>query len=67
MSEQDKPKKRRGRPPLPMPEPIPDTPENVMRAWVSTPPLKRVRLVKHQQGKARPEHVEVFDADHQPC
>ena len=29
-----------GRPPRPMPEPIPDTPENVMQAIVNTPPKK---------------------------
>lgn len=39
-----KPKKRRrGRPVTkPMPKPIPDTPENVMRALLATPP-KRAR------------------------
>ena len=29
-----------GRPPKPMPEPIPDTPENVARALMSSPPRK---------------------------
>lgn len=29
-------KRPRGRPPLPMPEPIPDTPENVARAVLTT-------------------------------
>lgn len=33
-------KKPRGRPPLPMPEPIPDTPENVARAVLNTRPKK---------------------------
>ena len=33
-------KKKSGRPPKPMPEPIPDTPENIMRALVSVPPKK---------------------------
>ena len=61
MGEQAKPKKRRGRPPLPMPEPIPDTPENVMRALVSTPPLKKERLVKHQQGKEELKPTKVDD------
>ena len=33
---------RRGRPvEHPLPEPIPDTPENIMKAFVSTPPRKR--------------------------
>lgn len=35
------PKKPRGRPmEKPPPEPIPDTPENVMRAILATPPQK---------------------------
>lgn len=33
-----KPKKRRGRPPLPMPEQIPDTPDNVARILMHSPP-----------------------------
>lgn len=37
----DKPKKPRGRPTeKTMPEPIPDTPENVMRAILATPPKR---------------------------
>ena len=35
-----KPKKPRGRPGRPMAEPIPDTPENIMRALVNTPHKK---------------------------
>lgn len=32
----------RGRPPeYPMPEPIPDTPENILKAILGTPPRKR--------------------------
>ena len=34
-------KRPRGRPPKPMPEPIPDTPENVLKALLRTPPKKR--------------------------
>lgn len=34
-----KPKRRRGRPARPMPERIPDTPENVARALMTTPPI----------------------------
>ena len=30
------PKRKRGRPPKPMPEPIPDAPENVVRAVLRT-------------------------------
>ena len=36
-----KPKRPQGRPPRPLPEPIPDTPENIMRALLATPPKKR--------------------------
>lgn len=36
-----KPKKLTGRPPNPLPDRIPDTPENIMRVLVSTPPKKR--------------------------
>ena len=36
----NQPKRGRGRPPRPMPEQIPDTPENVARALLSTPPKK---------------------------
>ena len=37
----EKPKRQRGRPvEKKMPEPIDDTPENVMRAVLSTPPKK---------------------------
>ena len=34
------PKKPLGRPPKPMPEQIPDTPENVAKALMNTPPKK---------------------------
>ena len=34
-------KRPRGRPARPMPSQIPDTPENVARAVLSTPPKKR--------------------------
>ena len=33
-------KTRRGRPPLPIPEPIPNTPENVAKSVLNTPPKK---------------------------
>ena len=36
----DKPKRSRGRPARPMPEQIPDTPENVARALLTTPPKR---------------------------
>ena len=45
--------KKAGRPPtLTMPEPIPDTPENVMDAVVTTPPRKRSEwkfIQEHEQ------------------
>ena len=37
----DNPKRQRGRPvEKPLPDPIPDTPENIMRAILNTPPKK---------------------------
>ena len=32
---------RPNRPPKPLPEPIPDTPENIMKALVKAPPKQR--------------------------
>ena len=46
--------KRAGRPPtLTMPEPIPDTPENVAKAILSTPPKKRDEWKFVQEHKTR--------------
>ena len=45
--------KSRGRPPdYPMPEPIPDTPENIMKAILATPPRKREdwKFVQKREG-----------------
>ena len=55
----DKHKKPRGRPPLPMPEQIPDTPENVARLLMATKPKKDgewryVKEHKEQQTKKDP-------------
>ena len=33
----DKPKRPHGRPKYPLPEPIPDTPENILQALLATP------------------------------
>jgi hypothetical protein len=41
-----------GRPPLAMPEPINDTPENVAKAILSTPPKKRDEWRFMQQKKS---------------
>ena len=41
MKKKAKPKRPHGRPPKPMPDRIPDTPENIMRALLATPPKKR--------------------------
>lgn len=41
MTEKDKNKRKAGRPPNPMPEQIPDTPENVAKAVLNTPPKKK--------------------------
>ena len=41
MAKPEKTKRPRGRPvEKPMPEPIPDTPENIMRAILNTPPKR---------------------------
>ena len=48
------PEKRRGRRPVkPMPERIPDTPENVAQALMNTPPKKRDEwdYLKKRAGK----------------
>ena len=37
-SNEDAPRRTVGRPPKPLPESIPDTPENVARALLNTPP-----------------------------
>ena len=55
----DKNKKPRGRPPLPMPEQIPDTPENVARLLMTTKPKKEnewryLKEHKEQQTKKDP-------------
>ena len=46
-------KKRRGRPPLPMPEPLPDgvTPEDLARAIMQGPPKKRWRYLDEHKAK----------------
>ena len=45
--------RRRGRPPLPMPDPIPDTMENVARALLTTPPKREDEWEYIQEHKAR--------------
>ncbi len=44
-------KPKRGRPPRPMPEPIPDTPENVMRSILNTPPKKKGEWKYEKEGE----------------
>ena len=46
-------KKRRGRPPLPMPEPLPDgvTPEELARAIMQGPPKKRWRYLDEHNAR----------------
>ena len=41
--------KRRGRPPKPSPDPIPDTPENVARAIMQGPPKQDWRYLQKQK------------------
>lgn len=52
-------KQKRGRPPeYDMPEPIPDTPENVAKAILSTPPKREDEwnyLRTHHEKKGRTE------------
>lgn len=51
----EQPKKPRGRPvEYPMPEPIPDTPENIMKAFLNAPPRKREdwKFAKEREGNA---------------
>lgn len=43
-------KNKGGRPPKPMPEPIPDTPENVARAIMRGPAKKRWRFEGDGEG-----------------
>ena len=50
MSAKDE-KKPVGRPPNPMPEPIPDTPENVARAIMQRPPKKNWRYLKKKTAQ----------------
>lgn len=40
MKKKAKPKRPQGQPPKPMPDRIPDTPENIMRALIAMPPKK---------------------------
>ena len=51
MTEQRKP----GRPPKPMPEPIPDTPENIARAILNTPPKRREnwRFIREDEDEGK--------------
>ena len=46
-------RKRRGRPPLPMPEPLPDgvTPEELARAIMQAPPKKRWRYLDEHKAR----------------
>ncbi len=50
----EKSKKRRGRPvTYPIPEPIPDTPENIMKAILATPPKGRDEWKFMQERKRK--------------
>lgn len=54
MAKQKKQKRKVGRPPKPMPERISDTPENIARALLSTPPKDEEdwRYVKEQRDES---------------
>ena len=47
--------KKRGRPPKTMPDPIPDTPENVVKALVTTPPKdpQEWKFLQKDKGDSR--------------
>ncbi len=47
----EKPKRKPGRPPNPMPELIPDTPENIARAILAGPPKKEWEYLKRRGKK----------------
>lgn len=44
-------KRKRGRPPLPMPEAIPDTPQNVAKALFRGPPKKEWRYMAKEKTR----------------
>ena len=48
-------KNKGGRPPLPMPEPIPDTPENVARSIMQGPPKDHWRFETEARRKGEAE------------
>lgn len=50
---QNKPKRPVGRPPLEMPAPIPDTPENIASAVLNTKPKKKGEWRFEQKSKTR--------------
>lgn len=53
-----KPTKKRGRPvELVMPDPIPDTPENIARACMQGPPKKAWDFLKPNSPARRPARV----------
>ena len=63
MKDTDKPKRPRGRPvEKPMPEPIPDTPENIARACMYGPPKKEWRYLKKDK-EGRPSISSVDDRE----
>ena len=45
-TQQQQQKRPVGRPALPMPDPIPDTPENIARACMQGPPKKKWRYLE---------------------
>ena len=48
----EKPKRKPGRPRNPMPELIPDTPENIARAILAGPPKKEWDYLKRREKKS---------------
>ena len=52
-SKDNKKKPKRGRPPLAMPSPIPDTPENIAWAVLNTKPKKKGEWRFEKESKAQ--------------
>ena len=60
-------KPKRGRPvEKPMPEPIPDTPENIMRAVLATPPKRDDGMAVSQAGGLGPRALRVVTFVYNP-
>ena len=57
-----RPKRPVGRPPLELPDPIPDTPENIARIILNTKPKRARRMAFRETTQAQKRQVEVYDS-----